>query len=369
MPKISVIIPCYNTEKYLPECLDSIIAQDLEDMEILCVDDGSTDGSADVIRSRQARDPRVRLISQENRGIAGARNTGLREACGEYIYFSDSDDRLGDITTLRRCCERMDDEQLDVLYGAASVFFDPPELEGQVLLNEREYFMIKHEYAGVFTGPELIARLRQNGDWCSPVPAKLFRREFLSAIGLFFIPGQVHEDEYFSFCALFLSDRIGVTREALYERRVRENSFMTAPVNYRRVLGNLNNMVEILRVMEAHRDTLGLDPDAGASIRSAKNHAALLFLELDEEERARFEEAITPDQLFYYTCFVKDEVALRRRLIKAQTDLSASKQSRDSYRDRLRKIEQSRSYRLLQVLLRPVRWLRRLFCPKASRIE
>ena len=365
---LSVIIPCYNTEKYLPECLDSVCAQDIEDMEILCIDDGSPDESAAIVCQLQARDPRIRLISQDNMGLSGARNTGFREAVGDYVYFLDSDDRISDNTILRRCCERMRNEQLDVLYGAADVFFDPPELEGQVLKNERAYFTVKHEYPGVFTGPELISLLRKNGDWCASVPAKLFRREYLSGIGLQHIVGQVHEDEYFSFCALFLSHRIGVTREALYDRRVRGDSIMTQPVTWQRALGNLTNMIEILRVMEAHRDSRGLDVSTGTAVLSAKRNLARMVLEFSDAERSKLLDSLSPDQLFYYTTFVKDDVYwrgrsadLERRLAAAQESLAAEKQSHDKDRQRLRKIEQSRSYRFLRALLRPVVSLRSHF--------
>lgn len=92
MPKISVIIPVYNVEKYLPECIDSILAQDFEDFECLMVDDGSTDGSAALCDSYVSKDSRFKVFHQPNQGVSAARNRGISEAKGEWIYFIDGDD-------------------------------------------------------------------------------------------------------------------------------------------------------------------------------------------------------------------------------------------------------------------------------------
>ncbi|MBO5178254.1 MAG: glycosyltransferase [Lachnospiraceae bacterium] len=92
MPKLSIVIPIYNTEKYLRECLDSVVSQTLRDIEIILVDDGSTDGSVDICREYAATDSRIHVITQENAGAAAARRTGANAATGEYIGFVDSDD-------------------------------------------------------------------------------------------------------------------------------------------------------------------------------------------------------------------------------------------------------------------------------------
>ena len=89
---ISVIIPVYNTAEYLPRCLDSILNNTYRNLEIICVNDGSKDSSLEVLNSYAAKDPRVKVIDQENAGVSAARNRGLDEATGEYIAFVDSDD-------------------------------------------------------------------------------------------------------------------------------------------------------------------------------------------------------------------------------------------------------------------------------------
>lgn len=91
-PKVSVVVTVYNTEKYLRRCLDSIINQNFKDIEIVCVNDGSTDNSLKILNEYAEKDSRVKVVDQENQGVSGARNTGVREASAKYLSFVDSDD-------------------------------------------------------------------------------------------------------------------------------------------------------------------------------------------------------------------------------------------------------------------------------------
>ena len=92
MPKISVIIPCYNVENYLDKCIESILTQTLSDIEIICINDGSEDNSLELLNNYASSDKRFTIINKKNEGVGIARNTGLAIAKGEYIYFVDPDD-------------------------------------------------------------------------------------------------------------------------------------------------------------------------------------------------------------------------------------------------------------------------------------
>ncbi len=95
---ISIIVPVYNVEAYLPQCLDSLIKQTYQDLEIICVNDGSTDGSLEILHQYAAKDKRIKLITRENRGISASRNEGLENVSGEYVMFVDSDDWIDEQT-------------------------------------------------------------------------------------------------------------------------------------------------------------------------------------------------------------------------------------------------------------------------------
>ena len=90
--KISIIIPVYNVENYLAECLNSVVNQTYRNIEIIIVNDGSTDNSFSIIQQYQLQDERIKIINQENQGLSAARNAGMKVASGEYLWFVDSDD-------------------------------------------------------------------------------------------------------------------------------------------------------------------------------------------------------------------------------------------------------------------------------------
>lgn len=353
---LSIIIPVYNTEEYLDECLGSVCAIPMEDMEILCVNDGSTDDSAQAVRRWQQRDPRIRLIEQENMGLSGARNTGIREACGEYIYFLDSDDWLTDTVTIPECIERMRAEELDVLLAEATVIYDPPVPEGVWHPNHQRYFTLKNVYPEIYEGPNLLRMLRLNSDWCASVPTKIFRREHLTENGISFIVGQLHEDEYFSLCSIFLSHRVGASQVPLFFRRVHPNSITAQPANPARVTGNMINMVELLRFLEAHRDICELDADVGYAIREAKRNAAELFDCMSEEDRASYLEGLRPDLLFYHRLFVEDQI----RLYRKDKTIDELKQKLKNEKARTVALRNSPTFRIGRFLTAPIRLLRRL---------
>ena len=102
MAKFSIIIPVYNVEKYLSYCLDSVRAQTYADLEVICVDDGSTDRSSRIVELHAAADPRIRMVSKSNGGVSSAKNAGIREATGDYVLCVDADDAL-----VPEACERL----------------------------------------------------------------------------------------------------------------------------------------------------------------------------------------------------------------------------------------------------------------------
>lgn len=111
MKKISLVIPVYNVEKYLPQCLDSVINQTWKNLEIICVNDGSPDNSAAILEQYAAQDPRFKIIDRPNGGLSAARNTGLEHATGDYIFFLDSDDYINP-ECLKELADNIGDENL-----------------------------------------------------------------------------------------------------------------------------------------------------------------------------------------------------------------------------------------------------------------
>lgn len=182
---ITIIIPVYNKEAYLPRCLDSVLAQSVKDLEILLVDDGSTDGSAGVCDSYAQKDSRIRVIRRENGGASAARNTGIEEAKGEYIGFVDADDWIepGMYETLLSCMTGNQKQKVQVVqlmsrdYAPDGTLICPPRREdgAEERLSEEEFFR------------ELMMHI---GD--SSFCTKLFRASFLKNYR--FTEGRKNED-------------------------------------------------------------------------------------------------------------------------------------------------------------------------------
>lgn len=123
-PKISVIIPIYNQGKYLRYCLESVLLQNLQGIEVICVNDGSTDGSFEILSELAWSDDRMRIIDQENKGVGEARNTGIREAKGEYVAFIDPDDRYYNFKALETLYNKAKDNDARICGGCFSRYYE-----------------------------------------------------------------------------------------------------------------------------------------------------------------------------------------------------------------------------------------------------
>ncbi|MCD8120743.1 MAG: glycosyltransferase [Clostridiales bacterium] len=212
-PKVSVIIPVYNVKDYLRQCLDSVCAQTLTDIEILCVDDGSTDGSAEIIREYAGEDSRVRVITQENAGAGAARNHGLREARGEYLSFLDSDDFFEEnmLEEAVRCIEAYTADF--VVFESDQYHMEKDEFVRNSWVLRREdippYMPFKHRQ---LTGNVFKTFVGWAWD-------KLYRRSFVMEHDLWFQEQRTSNDLLFVFSALVLAKRIAVVYQTLAHQR------------------------------------------------------------------------------------------------------------------------------------------------------
>ena len=214
-PKLSVIIPVFNAELYLHEGLASVLNQDaFGDLEVICVDDGSTDSSKDILSYWVDRDARLKVLTQDNQGPGVARNAGLAVAKGEYITFLDADDRLTSGVNLKAAFDHAVSNRLDVEALASN---DGPDGGGKWSDNRhlrRELVPQKKVFAPEDVGINLFLFVVQD-PW-----AKLYRREFVTANKLRFPALKRSEDFPFVMSALLLSQRIGVLDVPLCDHRV-----------------------------------------------------------------------------------------------------------------------------------------------------
>ncbi len=241
-PRVSVIMPVYNTEPYLEEAVNSILNQTLRDIELVAVNDGSTDGSPAILERFAAQDPRVRVVSQPNAGLSATRNRGFELARGEYVYFMDSDDLLeGD--ALECCVTKCDAEKLDFVIFDADVLNDIPDHK----FNPK-YYLRSHKIADrVYTGLELFDTLLSAKGFRSSACLVLIRRDYLRRIDLRFHEGIIHEDELFTPLLYFPAERAGRIDRAFFHRRLRPFSIMTARDDRRSAEGYRTVLDELAR--------------------------------------------------------------------------------------------------------------------------
>lgn len=241
--KVSVIIPVYNVEKYLKECLDSILNQTLNDIEIICINDGSTDNSLTILEEYQRKDTRIQVYSQPNLGQSAARNSGLEKATGECIYFMDSDDKL-DTTALEYCYNELLKNELDVLYFDAEVFFDNLFVKEMHRIPENTYKREK-SYDSIYTGLELFNIFKfQNKYRVSPC-LQFFKRDFLIEFDIKFVYGIIYEDNIFALKVLLNAQRVSHRNIPLFKRRIREYSTTTKPLTWKNFYGYFVCFIEM----------------------------------------------------------------------------------------------------------------------------
>ena len=220
---ISLIIPVYNVEQYLRDCLNSVVAQTNSDCEVICVNDGSTDGSWTILKEFQNRYNQITVITQQNKGLSGARNAGILAAKGDYLFFLDSDDWI-EPNTLEILAQKQRGEDL-VCFNGRRVFEDgsteEPDNEIEELnLNGWEYYC---KYALVRRKFHFV---------CSVL--RLYRREYLLKNKLFFEEGIYHEDNLFTPLACYYAQTVKVIPDCLYVYRIRKGS-ITQSVNVQRL--------------------------------------------------------------------------------------------------------------------------------------
>ena len=234
-PKVTVIIPVYNTEDYLQEAIDSITNQTLKEIEIICINDGSTDSSLDILKHAAEKDRRIIILSQDNSGQSVARNQGIQMAKGKYIYFFDSDDILKP-NALKSLYEKAEKDQLNLVLFDGESIFESPDLK-QKFSNYITYYSRSKEYSGIWQGPSLYVEMVKHSDYKVSPCLQFFSTKYIVDRGIRFREGIIYEDNLFSLQALLLCENVGHLNQSLFIRRVRKNSTMTAKIQYRNFRG------------------------------------------------------------------------------------------------------------------------------------
>ena len=242
MPRVSVIVPMYNVRDFVGECIGSLRAQTLSDIEVICVDDGSTDDTALRARAAAGGDERFVFVARENGGLSAARNTGLAAATGDYVCFLDADDWYA-MAALEALDATARAGNLDVVdFSARTVY----ENEAARKLHEEDY-SFRSVIRGVWSGQTMFARYWQMREYVSSACFHLVRRSLFEEHDLRFGEGLLHEDELFTPLMYAYARRVAFLNEPYYCRRMREDSIMTRP----RTMRNADSLFRISQLLHA----------------------------------------------------------------------------------------------------------------------
>ena len=238
----SVVIPVYNTEKYVREAVESIMNQTLRELEIIIINDGSTDNSLQVAEELAAADSRIQVYSQTNRGLSMARNAGITHAHGRYIYFMDSDDLL-EKDAMELCYSKCEEKELDFVFFDAQSFFEE-DIRNAPALNYQRTDKLEDK---VYTGPEAINIQLQHKTYTPSACLNVIRTAFLEERQLLFYPDIVHEDQLFTTLLYLQTRRTSCIQRSFFHRRIRKNSIMTCDFSLQNLKGYLTVAQEIVR--------------------------------------------------------------------------------------------------------------------------
>ena len=295
-PEVSVIIPVYDSEKYLHACLESILAQTLEQIEIICVDDGSKDRSPEILREYSRADERVIVINKEHKGVSAARNTGIKMAAGKYIYFMDSDDLI-DSNALSRLVERAEKDSLDITFFNGRAYTKEEDFRGTVA--EQNTLMKRSAYyKGVYSGPKMMETMYSNQEYWMTVWLQLYRREFIIEKGLSFCEGIIHEDNLFTFVSILSAQRCGYIEDELYLKRIRPDSITTSTASFDHSYGYFTCFVRMKDFL-AHLPKEVRRGAAEIIMFKSLSEAVRVYKLLDERERLRYLELPYGEQILF----------------------------------------------------------------------
>ncbi len=245
MCKISVIVPVYNVEKFLKKCLHSIISQTFRDIEIICVNDGSTDASRKILEEYKNKDSRIKIVNKKNGGLSSARNAGMKAAKGEFCSFIDSDDWI-DETMLEKLYNNITELNTDISICAVHQFDETK----QMIDDSNPYYTLGY-FDSSFDNRAFSYKDTKSFimDVCVMAWNKLYRKSFIEECSARFPDGLIFEDGPFFFSLFFKGAKVSVIRDFLYYYRInRAGSIVRNPgENFLDIIDIVNLMLEQIK--------------------------------------------------------------------------------------------------------------------------
>lgn len=306
---VSIIVPIYNVEKYLKDCVDTLINQSYSDLEIILVDDGSTDKSRIICDELSNCDSRIRVIHKENGGLSDARNKGIDIATGYYILLVDSDDML-EKHVVEYMVATANEYQADIVCVQNMRCSSDEKMEDLQISNKEDFIIYS------FTGSEKMKELLIGNHINTAAWAKLYKNSLFQTIRYPF--GKYHEDVFTTYLLVDRAQKVVTSSYIGYMYRINENS-ITGRAFTRKRLDSIEGKIEQASFIKEHYPEL--ESDASASIIYACN------VNLSLMAKANYYEPDVLDYLQnlynrYWKCYINSKVSIQGKCIALMAKLN-----------------------------------------------
>jgi glycosyltransferase involved in cell wall biosynthesis len=326
-PKVSVIVPVYNTEKYLPACLDSIINQTFKDIEIICINDGSTDNSAQILKKYAEKDSRIRVYNQKNQGPSAARNNGIKHSKGKYIQFVDSDDQL-ELNTIKILYKKAEENNLDmVMFNIKPRLVDKKHKERYE--NYIKYYKRNKTYPEILSGQEMFYKMKKNSDYLPSPVIYMTKVDLIKKNNITFYEGIIHEDNLFTIQLIFKANRVQHINKEFYIRNVRDDSIMTKNVSIAKTKGLFVCIMELLKFSKTLKLPIEIKKALSDYIIFGLQANLIESLEkLPPEEVQKYKNSLKTKDLILFNLLTQDILKYRHTISTLPTLKKSKKSSR-----------------------------------------
>ncbi len=325
---ISVILPVYNSEEYIEEAVDSILQQEGVRVEIILIDDGSTDMSGEILDRYDAGYDSVHVIHQENMGLSAARNAGIDAASGRYIAYLDSDDMFAD-GALKKAFDKCEENALDVVIFSYVNFFGDEAAAAAWKGKRTGELMLLGEYPDMsLAGPELLRLFKEQNGYAVNVWLQLARRSFLAENDIRFTEGIIFEDAPYTLSVLLNARRVMACRQVMVRRRIRNDSIEHSHVTPQSCLMTLRSLEPLTGIAKSAAGSLG-ENTVWIAHELKRRYLLILrfYSELSNEEKIEFKESCSEKDLMMFTAFIEpyaDKAAQADRLKASERKLKGT---------------------------------------------
>lgn len=377
-PLISVIIPVYNVEAYLRECLDSVVNQTLKKTEIICVDDGSTDKSFEILMEYAKKYENITVLQQKNAGLSVARNSGMSYANGRYIHFLDSDDSVK-IDAYEKLITYADTNNLDVIFFDGQSFYETKELQREYPWYKNGYTTKTADCSFYEKGEIYFEKAVYSDNFKMHAGMYMAKRAFVEKEKLSFIPGILHEDNYYTVKMTLLAGRTGFYKEAFYNRRVRRGSLTIVPLDFRHVYGYFITYIKLYEFLFDKNYEERVNEAVWLKLRQIAHNGMASYTKIEDVSQQYYYLALpTREMIMFQSLFVDNRLQLldvketlkETKVILQRTydekfdrgvEIKRLKKELENSQKELSGVRNSKTYRIARAIGFPIRVARKLF--------